>query len=66
MDEDRYQARNGVARIMSYVKSLVALILDVPKKTLNVVQRRLAMKPHLLTRWVTGSSLIKWKQCCVN
>lgn len=66
MDEDRYQARNGVARIMSYVKSLVALILDVPKKTLNVVQRRLAMKPHLLTRWMTGSSLIKWKQCNLN
>jgi len=66
MDEDRYQARNGVARIMSYVKSLVALILDVPKKTLNVVQRRLAMKPHLLTRWITGNSLIKWKQCCLN
>jgi len=66
MDEDRYQARNSVARIMSYVKSLVALILDVPKKTLNVVQRRLAMKPHLLTRWMTGSSLIKWKQCYLS
>jgi predicted transposase YbfD/YdcC len=66
MDEDRYQARNGIARIMSYIKSLVALVLDGVKKTLNVVQRRLTMKPHLLTRFMTGSSLSDWKQCCLN
>ena len=65
MDEDRYQARNGVARIMCYIRSLTALITDIPKKSLNVVQRRLTLKPHLLTRLIAGSSLVKWKQCCL-
>ena len=63
MDEDRYRARNAVARIMSCLRSLTSLILDTAKGSLNVIQRRLTSKLHSLTQFVKCKSLDKWKLC---
>ena len=66
MNEDRYRARNGLARIMCYIRSVVTLILGSSKKTENVIQRKLSTKPHLLTRFIMGKSLQQWKLCFLN
>ena len=66
MDEDRYRARNGVARIMSCIRSVTTLIFGSSKKTQNVIQRKLSTKPHLLTQFIMCNSLIKWKLCFLN
>jgi len=63
MDEDRYNARNGVARIMSCIRSMAALILRLKKKSTTIIQRRLNLNLSSLIQICKCKSLSKWRLC---
>jgi predicted transposase YbfD/YdcC len=63
MDEDRNRASaSKTGRVMCCLRSIVALVLGRAKESLNVVQRRLSGKTHLLIGLLSCGSLDEWER----
>lgn len=63
MNEDRYRAKGGLARIMTAIRSVAALTLKYLGLTAPVAQMRFASKPALFTSILNCKSLEKFKLC---
>jgi len=63
MNEDRYRAKGGLARIMTAIRSVATLTLKYLGLTAPVAQMRFASKPALFTSFMNCKSLEKFKLC---
>lgn len=61
MNEDRYRARGGFARIMTAIKSCTTIMLRDVKMTAPVAMRRFATKTSLLIGFMKCKSLARFK-----
>lgn len=65
MDEDRCRAsEKGIGRVMSCIRSLVALVAGRTRESLSVIQRRFSNKTHLALALFSSHSLGEWE--CVR
>jgi len=65
MDEDRCRAsEEGIGRVVSCVRGLVAQVSRRTNESLAVIRRRFACRPHLLVNLLRSTDLAAWERCC--
>lgn len=63
MQEDRYRANNGMARIMAALRSIAALVLGNLGTTVVVAMRRIGANLHKATKFLTCKTLKEFRLC---
>ena len=63
MNEDRYRAKGGLARIMTAIRSCVTITLSFFGLTIPIAQMRFATKTSFLGKFLKSKSLESFKLC---